>query len=98
MLKKIFVFAATIALLPLALAGYSEGAAYPSRPLDRPSLTERLAQMAGGTGLRLTGVFNLELSKDTKKANAMLARVKEAQTPRFEQSITRLKAQYGLAD
>ena len=27
-----------------------------------------LEQMAGGTGLRLTGVFNLELSKDTKKA------------------------------
>lgn len=46
---------------------------YPSKPLERPSLIERLEHLAGGTGLRLTGVFNLELSKDTKKVNAMLA-------------------------
>src|SRR5205823_11262795 len=41
---------------------------YPSKPLERPALIQRLERMAGGTGLRLTGVYNLELSKDTKKA------------------------------
>lgn len=46
---------------------------YPARPLDRPSLTTRLTQLADGTGLTITGVFDLALSKDTKKANAMLA-------------------------
>ncbi len=46
---------------------------YPARPLDRPSLTHRLEELAGGTGLTLTGVYDLALSKDTKKANAMLA-------------------------
>jgi STE24 endopeptidase len=46
---------------------------YPSRPLERPSLTERLEQMAAGTGLTLKGVFDLQLSKETRKANAMLA-------------------------
>ncbi len=46
---------------------------YPARPLERPSLKERLERMASGTGLRLTGVYDLALSKDTKKANAMLA-------------------------
>lgn len=46
---------------------------YPSKPLDRPGLVSRLTEMARGTGMTVTGVFNLELSKDTKKANAMLA-------------------------
>jgi len=46
---------------------------YPSEPLDRKSLTDRLAQLAGGTGMTISGIFNLKLSKDTKKANAMLA-------------------------
>jgi STE24 endopeptidase len=45
---------------------------YPARPLDRPSLTQRFEQMAQGTGLTIRGVFDLALSKDTKKANAML--------------------------
>jgi STE24 endopeptidase len=46
---------------------------YPARPLDRPSLAERLSNMARGSGLNLTGIYDLQLSKDTKKANAMLA-------------------------
>lgn len=46
---------------------------YPSKPLDRPSLTERLIELASGSGMTLTGVYNLELSRETKKANAMLA-------------------------
>jgi STE24 endopeptidase len=45
---------------------------YPAKPLDRPSLTERLQQLASGSGMTITGVFDLALSKDTKKANAML--------------------------
>ncbi len=45
---------------------------YPSKPLDRPSLTQRLKELAGGAGMTITGIFNLGLSKDTKKANAML--------------------------
>lgn len=46
---------------------------YPSKPLERPSLTERLKTLAGEAGMTITGIFNLELSKETKKANAMLA-------------------------
>jgi len=46
---------------------------YPSEPLDRPSLADRLTQMAADTGMTVTGIFNLALSKETKKANAMLA-------------------------
>lgn len=45
---------------------------YPARPLERPSLIDRLRGLAEGTGLTITGVFDLQLSKDTKKANAML--------------------------
>lgn len=45
---------------------------YPSKPLNRPSIEERLRGLAAGTGLTITGVFDLGLSKDTKKANAML--------------------------
>ena len=46
---------------------------YPSTALDRPSLSERLTRMAERGGLKVTGIFNLGLSKDTRKANAMLA-------------------------
>jgi len=46
---------------------------YPASPLDRPSLTERIRSMAAGAGMTVTGVFDLGLSKETKKANAMLA-------------------------
>lgn len=46
---------------------------YKSTPLDRPSLTERIGSMASEAGMTVTGVFDLGLSKETKKANAMLA-------------------------
>lgn len=46
---------------------------YPSKPLERPSLTQRLKELAGGAGMTITGIYSLGLSKDTKKANAMLA-------------------------
>jgi STE24 endopeptidase len=46
---------------------------YPAKPLDRPSLTDRLTALAGQAGMTITGVYDLALSKDTKKANAMLA-------------------------
>ncbi len=46
---------------------------YPSRPLDRPGLVDRLNALAAGSGMRLAGVFDLGLSEETKKANAMLA-------------------------
>ncbi len=46
---------------------------YSSRPVEDDALTERLKRLAAGTGIRISGVFNLNLSKDTKKANAMLA-------------------------
>ena len=46
---------------------------YPSEPLDRPTLADRLTELAGGAGMTITGIFNLQMSKETKKANAMLA-------------------------
>ncbi|HOW73254.1 MAG TPA: M48 family metallopeptidase [Phycisphaerae bacterium] len=46
---------------------------YPSKPLERPALAERLKALAGQAGMTLTGIFNLGLSAETKKANAMLA-------------------------
>ncbi len=46
---------------------------YPAKPLDRPSLSERLKNLAGRANMTITGIFDLGLSKDTKKANAMLA-------------------------
>jgi len=46
---------------------------YPATPLDRPSLNDRLRRMASAAGMTITGIFNLALSKETKKANAMLA-------------------------
>ncbi len=46
---------------------------YPAKPLDRPSLSERLKNLAARANMTITGIFDLALSKDTKKANAMLA-------------------------
>ncbi|HSW47410.1 MAG TPA: M48 family metallopeptidase [Phycisphaerae bacterium] len=46
---------------------------YPATPLDRPTLIDRISAMAAGAGMTVTGVYNLGLSKETKKANAMLA-------------------------
>jgi len=46
---------------------------YPARPVERPGLTDRLTELADGAGMTITGVYDLQLSKDTRKANAMLA-------------------------
>ncbi|MBN1490648.1 MAG: M48 family metallopeptidase [Phycisphaerae bacterium] len=46
---------------------------YKSEPIEQESLYARFAQLAEGTRLTITGVFKLGLSKETKKANAMLA-------------------------
>lgn len=46
---------------------------YKSEPLDRPALYERFMRLAEGTALTIRGIFRLGLSKDTKKANAMLS-------------------------
>lgn len=46
---------------------------YPSKPLERPALADRLRTLAGQAGMTVSGIFNLGLSTETKKANAMLA-------------------------
>ena len=46
---------------------------YKSEPLNDASLDQRLSELAAGSGLTIEGVFRLELSSETKKANAMLA-------------------------
>ncbi len=45
---------------------------YKSEPLDRAALHERFTNLTRGTALTIRGIFRLGLSKDTKKANAML--------------------------
>jgi STE24 endopeptidase len=46
---------------------------YKVTPLDDQSLLERLRGLAGGTGLKVEGIYRLHLSAETKKANAALA-------------------------
>ncbi len=46
---------------------------YKIERLDRPDLAERIARLAAGTGLSIEGVYRLEMSAETVKANAMLA-------------------------
>jgi len=46
---------------------------YHVEKLDAPELTDRIARLAQGTGLSIEGVFRLDLSDETVKANAMLA-------------------------
>ena len=41
--------------------------------LDDPALRQRLEQLTQGTGLTLEGVYRLDLSAETRKANAALA-------------------------
>lgn len=41
--------------------------------LDRADLNERMQKLAEGTGLSIEGVYRLDLSEETAKANAMLA-------------------------
>jgi STE24 endopeptidase len=46
---------------------------YKVTPLDDTALLERLRRLADGTGLSVEGVYRLDLSAETKKANAALA-------------------------
>lgn len=46
---------------------------YTVEKLDAPELTERIRRLAEGTGLSIEGVYRLDLSEETRKANAMLA-------------------------
>lgn len=46
---------------------------YKIEKLDQPDLTDRIAQLAAGTGLSIEGVYRIDLSAETVKANAMLA-------------------------
>jgi STE24 endopeptidase len=46
---------------------------YKVTPLDDAQLTARLERLAAGTGLSIAGVYQLELSAETRKANAALA-------------------------
>lgn len=46
---------------------------YKIEKLDSPELTGRLARLAEGGGLSIEGVYRMDLSAETVKANAMLA-------------------------
>jgi STE24 endopeptidase len=46
---------------------------YRIEKLDVPELSDRLARLAAGTGLSIEGVYRMDLSEETVKANAMLA-------------------------
>lgn len=46
---------------------------YRFEKLNMPELTARLEQVMAGTGISLDGVYRIELSTETVKANAMLA-------------------------
>ncbi|MBU4400871.1 MAG: M48 family metalloprotease, partial [Planctomycetes bacterium] len=46
---------------------------YRIEKLDEPELTERISRLAEGTGLSIEGVYRMDLSAETVKANAMLA-------------------------
>ena len=46
---------------------------YKIEKLDAPELADRIARLAAGTGLSIEGVYRLDLSDETVKANAMLA-------------------------
>ena len=46
---------------------------YKIEKLDAPELADRIARLAAGTGLSIEGVYRMDLSAETVKANAMLA-------------------------
>jgi len=46
---------------------------YKSVPLDNKEIKDSLKSLAEGTGINIKGVYKINLSKDTKKANAALA-------------------------
>jgi len=48
---------------------------YPSERLDDPELMESFVKLSEGTGITVQGIYRLELSKTTRKGNAMLTGV-----------------------
>jgi len=48
---------------------------YKSEKISAPELSERLGRLAEGTGLTIEGVYRMDMSEETVKANAMLAGV-----------------------
>ncbi|MFQ5713521.1 MAG: M48 family metallopeptidase [Candidatus Scalinduaceae bacterium] len=46
---------------------------YKSVPIDKEDIKEGLLSLAEGTGINIEGVYKINLSKNTKKANAALA-------------------------
>ena len=46
---------------------------YRIEKLDAPELNDRISRLAQGTGLSIEGVYRMDLSDETVKANAMLA-------------------------
>ena len=46
---------------------------YRIEKLDAPELAERIGRLTEGTGLSIKGVYRMDLSDETVKANAMLA-------------------------
>jgi STE24 endopeptidase len=46
---------------------------YKLKPLDDAALTERLTRMAESVGAKVLGVFRMDMSEKTKKANAAMA-------------------------
>ncbi|MBS1271149.1 MAG: Protease HtpX [Candidatus Marinimicrobia bacterium] len=51
---------------------------YDFEPIEREGLTERIAQMAENVGLSVEGIFQFDLSKETKKANAAFTGIGKA--------------------
>ncbi len=46
---------------------------YPTKPIENEGLLARLRELAGKVGLNIKGIYSIELSKSTRKGNAMLA-------------------------
>jgi len=46
---------------------------YKTGPIDRPDLQEKLEKLAEKAGVNVLGMFRLDMSEKTKKANAMMA-------------------------
>lgn len=46
---------------------------YKTQPLERPDLQEKLEKLAQKAGVNVLGMFRLDMSEKTKKANAMMA-------------------------
>ncbi|MCF7805069.1 MAG: M48 family metallopeptidase [Candidatus Marinimicrobia bacterium] len=51
---------------------------YDFDPIDREELKQRIAEMAEGVGLSVEGIFQFNLSKETKKANAAFTGIGKA--------------------